>query len=300
MIGSKPLKTGASKSADPWSSRWHRRKIIRWAIAAFVVPLAIVATYFGARLIVSARVNSWRAQGMAAAQAGNHEKASEMLVRYLQRRPRDLEALIAYVRSRELAELTDNQHFAETIGALQLLLTLDANRLPDHRHLLELYVKLERRPEALDTAKAILAHFPQDVRTLQLKTEVLGKMREFQEALKTADQWSRYAPESLEAHMARLSMRARLNQSASSIVADASNLRTTHPDDVKFELLQGFAYALTGDDGLAAQWYKTASAHPGVSDEIAQLIVTQFDSIGLPEESLALLRKQATGGKNAD
>src|SRR5439155_10760843 len=112
----------------------------------------LVGGYFGGRYLLKRRVLAWREKGIAAAKAGDNAKAADLLVRYLQRRAGDEEALSYYIRAREAAELPNGQHLAETIAALKLLLGQNPDRLDDRRHLLELYAKLEQRPEAIDTA----------------------------------------------------------------------------------------------------------------------------------------------------
>src|SRR3954454_8922218 len=137
--------------------------------AAVLIVLALPLGYVGAKYVLNGRIVAWRAEGFAAARAGDHQRAADALVRYLQRRPDDTDALAAYITSREAAELPNGQHYAEAIGALKLLLGKDPSRVDDRRHLLELYFKLDRRPEALDTANAVLAKNPTDTRTLEIK-----------------------------------------------------------------------------------------------------------------------------------
>src|SRR5829696_5303616 len=150
----------------------------KWILIVSVSPaMTLVGGYFVGKFILRQRVQGWRDRGIAASKAGEHAKATELLVRYLQRRPDDVQALDNYIRSRELAELANGQHLAETIAAIRLLLNNDPDRVDQQVHLLELYARLDNRPEAIDTANALLKKQPDNVRVLKLKTEVLFRMR---------------------------------------------------------------------------------------------------------------------------
>src|SRR5205807_2325385 len=102
--------------------------------------------------IRKANEKHWKVDGIAAAKAGDHERAAELLGRYSDRHPSDIEALQAFIASRELAELPNGQHLAETANALKILQSQGAGKMEDQRHLLELYVKMGKAPEALDLA----------------------------------------------------------------------------------------------------------------------------------------------------
>jgi predicted Zn-dependent protease len=276
----------------------RKKKIV--LVLALIVVAGLPVAYFGGREILKYRIKGWRADGIVASQAGDHPRAAELLVRYLQRRPEDVEALSHYINSREKAELPNGQHLAETIGALRLILGLDPERIEDRRHLLDLYVKLDRRPEALDTANAILAKHKRDVRTLDLKTQVLMRMQQNRDALAVAQEWAAAEPGNINVHIARLTLRARLEHAPQAIIEDAQKLREAHPDDPKFELLQGFAYAQTGDDAQAAHWLKAAAARPDPDDALVKLLVEQFDALGLSDDSLTLLRERVKQGGSID
>ena len=121
-----------------------------------LVVLGAGGAYFGAKQLLKRRAMVWRRDGIAASIAGQHERAAFYLGGYLRRFPENTpattEALKYYVVSRELAELPNGQHYAETIAALKTLVGREGKTpegLEFRRHLLELYVKLGQTPEAL-------------------------------------------------------------------------------------------------------------------------------------------------------
>src|SRR5215470_9956392 len=119
-----------------------KRKGLLVFLAAVVLAAAGTGAYYGSRYLLIRRIAGWRKDGIAASIAGDHERAADLLVLYLRRRPGDVTALDYYIASREKAELPNGQHLAETIGALKLLLRERPDSLEDRRHLLELYVKI--------------------------------------------------------------------------------------------------------------------------------------------------------------
>jgi len=287
----------------------EKKKKTIFIVLLLVVAIGGAGAYVGGKFMLRHRIARWREEGIAASVAGDHEKAASLLAGYLQRGPagtdKYIEALRYYIISREQAELPNGQHFAETLAALKLLVGDQPDSLEDRRHLLRLYVKLERRPEALDTANAILSNrahpeWAKDLETLEIKSEVLTRLLQFREALNVAHDWTQAAPLDVKAQMARLSLRSRVGQPADAIVADAQALRAAHPGDPRFEFLVGYAYSLSDADadsrGQAVSWLKTAATRPDLSDDLTQLIVAQFDNIGMPDESMDLLQKLVKRG----
>lgn len=284
------------------SSRRKRRKLKR-RLAIFALLFLVVCgagAYGGYRYMLKLRVAGWRSDGITAAQAGDHARAAELLGQYLQRVPQDVEALTFYIPAREAAELPNGQHLGYTVAALKILLGLEPDRIDDRRHLLELYVRLDNRPETIDTANTILTAHPGDLRALAVKTDFLERIDQPREAFEVAKQWCNRDPKNINAHISRLQLRDRLGHLDAEIVSDADALRTTHPDDPGFMLLQGIAYALAGNDKQATEWFKTVARQEGLSTELAIILVQQFDKLYLTEDSLAVLEQQVNRGAGAE
>jgi tetratricopeptide (TPR) repeat protein len=281
--------------------------------------LGSAAAYLGGRYAMRRRVRSWREQGIAASVAGEHDRAATLLGRYISQNPDDSTALRYYVTSRELVELPNGQHLTDTLAALKLLVGEAPNDLDARIHLLELYARIERRPEAVVTADAILAQTKDGnladphlrakvIRTLEIKSDVLTQLLQFRDALVTVDRWLDLTPLDLKPHMARFSLRHRLQNPGDALVAEAEALRVSHADDPRFELLQGYAYALWADEervdpqvqaerqAKAADWFKKAAAHKNPSDELVASLVEQFDNLGMSDDSMGTLQTMAKAG----
>ena len=253
----------------------------------------------GGKVLLRHRAMQWRQQGLAAADAGDYAKSADLLARYLRRYGGDTRTLRQYVKVRELAELPNGQHLADTINALKLLLSRDPE-LDDRRHLLDLYVRLERAPEALDVANAILATNKNDSRTLKIKVDMLTRLHREREALGIAQDWIHSAPNDIDAQMAYFSLRSAVEQSSDVILADAKNLVDQHPNDPRFEMLLGSVYARLGDVPNARQWLNQAAGRTGLTEDTVTIIVAQFDSLGLAQDSALVLRQRAKTGASPD
>lgn len=285
----------------------RKKKIIVWTLVVLLVGgLGLVGV---GEWVIQRRSANRKRDGIAASIAGNHELAAELLGRFLQRNPHDVEALTYYVKSRELAELPNGQHLGMTMAALKQLIGDAPDRLDDRKHLLELYARFERRPEALDAANAILTNhdhpeWAKDLRTLEIKTEVLRKLQKDREALATAEVWSKLAPLDIKAHMARMELHARLHHPQQAMIDDAEALRKAHPNDPRFELLEGYAYGVGTEvpDAYeqAVQWTNTAASHPQLSEDVAHLIIIQYDALGMPEKSMEMLQILCKRGAGPD
>jgi predicted Zn-dependent protease len=281
-----------------------RKKTLILLLILFVVLGGGAATYVGAKLVMRRRVAGWKKEGIAASVAGDNARASDLLLRYLQRRPWDVDALSHYIKSREAVELPNGQHIAETIGALKLLLQEEPDRLEDRRHLLELYAKVDRRPEAIETADAIIAGLKKqgkepDGKTLGIKTDILMRMGRDREALEVATAWKKTAPAELKAHLAHLTLRARLQHPPEELIADVQQLRAQSPNDPQFELLQGVAYSYAKNDDEAIKWLKAAAKRPGLTEEFVEVLLTQLDQIGKSEDAVAVLQDLVDAGAGA-
>jgi predicted Zn-dependent protease len=285
-----------------------KRKRIWIIILLGLLLVGGAGAYVGGRYVMKRRLQSWRDQGIAASIAGDHEKAATLLGRYVQRYSGDTRALRYYITSREQAELPNGQHLTDTLAALKLLVQEEPDDVDAKRHLLELYVKLERRPEAVTAADAVLKADAKDLRALELKSQVQARLLQYREALTTVDRWLELAPLDLKAHMARLSLRHQLQNPGDALVAEAAKLGSEHPSDARFELLQGYAYALWADEERvdpqvqaerqkqAADWFKKAAAHKNPTDEFVAILVEQFDNLGMSDDSMGTLQQMARSG----
>src|SRR5436305_1255233 len=81
----------------------YAKKSRKWLVIGIiaVVALAIPLVYGAAKYRNKLRDNVWKADGIAASRAGDHDRAADLLGRYVNRHPRDVEAIKVYITSRE-------------------------------------------------------------------------------------------------------------------------------------------------------------------------------------------------------
>lgn len=306
-----------------------KRSIWFWLLMTCIV-LAIVGLptgYFGLRYYIKQRIIGWRADGMAAAEAGNNEKAAQFLALYIQRRPGDLQALETYIKVREKVEMANGQHIAETVAALKMVLGLDPDRIEDRRHLLRLYAAMQRRPEALDTANALLGQIarlqkveieaghpekakalnPMKAETLGIKADVLVGMQEPREALAVVEEWIAVAQDTagqniVEPQMKRIDIRLRLGQSLDGIIKEMQSLTDARPGDPGAKLLLGYAFLYSGEPKLqdTAQWLRSAARDVDPKSPLAKTIVEQFDKLGISAEAIAAMQDLVDRGAGVE
>ena len=256
----------------------------------------------------STRLAMWRKEGLAAAVAGDNEKASRYLGSYLATKSHDLESRSeAYITAREQVESPNGQHISDTLKALKIILGDAPDRLEDREHLLRLYARLQRRPEALDTAAAVLAQIealikdekdpaklaalteklrPIKAECLGIKTEVLLGDLKIRDALNVCDEWIKAAPTALAPQMMRIDIRVRLGQPLDAVIKESQQAVAAKPRDPSTELLLGYALLHDGQKQRieAAMWLRSAAKDLNPSDpaqaELVDIVVAQFNAMG--------------------
>ncbi len=296
------------------------KRIWLWLLgsAGILVAVGTPAAYLGGRYYLKQRALGWRKEGMAAAAAGDNEKAADLLFLYLRHSPQDLDALEAFIGAREQVELPNGQHIAQTVSALKTVLGIVPDRLQDREHLLKLYVRIQRRPEALDTANAILAQIskmpkPQadkeDVRTIKaeclgLKTEALVGLNQSRDALNVADEWIAASPPgALPPQMMRMDIRFRLGTvQVDDIIKDAQAQADAHPKDASSELLLGYALLHAGEQRQqeATMWLRSAARDADPHSDLVRILVAQFDTIGVASDTISVLQDLVDRGAGTD
>jgi predicted Zn-dependent protease/DNA-binding SARP family transcriptional activator len=317
------------------------KKKNRWLVP-FLITLGVLGLlslpvgYFGVKMILRHSAQAWRKQGIELNAQGKYADASIALEQYMGRTARPardkqpdydqyIEGLTTYIHARELAEMKGGEQIGHTAAALKTLAAMEPQRLDDRRHLVELYLRMGRAPEALDACNAILEYEannkkPHDFRTLALKTDIQASLGQHTDALATANERLKLDPLDLKANMDCLALDGQVNRSDQKVIDLATKLQEAHPNDPRFELLRGYAviiaeqidrerdqraannqprsYKLQREE--AVKWFNLAAAHPLISDDFVQTLIGQYDRVGLPQESIKVLEKVTQGGGSAE
>jgi tetratricopeptide (TPR) repeat protein len=251
---------------------------------------------------IAREAQNWKTQGFAAAQIGDAPQAIVLLGQYLRRMPNDAQALEAFARAIPVAQQGDQpQARKDLIFALQELLKLQSGRDDVRRQLLDLYVENDDTSQAITLADALLVHSPADTHVLALKAASLMSQCDWPRALAMLQDWTGRMPLDVEAQCALLVAMKQSQVPAAQILQRTVDLRTSHREDARFKLLEGFALRLTNlpsgpdDKKTAADWLRSAAtdAPPLQDAKFVRALVDQLDQMGMFDESLDALRRAA-------
>jgi tetratricopeptide (TPR) repeat protein len=267
-----------------------------------------------------------KADALAAAAQGNNQLAIDLLQDYLQRRPDDPVALLAYVRVRPLVRLPNNQHVAYTIYVLRHLLKLPGGEklIEQKRQLLDLYVQTRYWTEALLLADKLLPPgtppTKDDVSILSARTHAYWARKEYSKALNCATQWSAAAPTDLQAQLILLNLVHQTHDfSGLTQYAEHGNLTevelanglaancqrnlpahgpaSTDPAlaDARPNIIRANGLLLSGKNANAklGRGLLTAAANQRMDRSTAAELIGELDAIGDSADSLPVLKRMA-------
>ncbi len=188
-------------------SRRGKRRLILVTLLIFVlggglVVFKLARSFQQARLVADAR-----AEGLAAFEAGQDQKAIEALSYYIQHEREDVQAYMAFAAARQNVPMANNQHIVDALGLYkQSLKLLDADAAAPERterqrevldHLVELYGIVGLRFEQIQTANRILEIEPDNVKALSARAAANFIDRNFTEALKDTQRLIEIEPDVL-------------------------------------------------------------------------------------------------------
>lgn len=258
----------------------------------------------------AARIAQARQNAMAAFARGDYAAALPEFSTYLKESKTaeegpataDVEALLAYGKSRQAIPMPRARHMTEAINVYERYLELRPGDLEAQHRLLDLYPLVKYNEEALNVAEVVLKRDPKDIHALRAKVRALANQRHYLEAHEVAEELAAVQPLDLNAHRWVLEMMLRLQRPAEQIVARFETLRQQHPDDARFELLLATAYHYVHRPDEAARLLKSAAARENIDPKVATELARMLE---LPEyrmfrESNAVLERLAAAAGDAD
>lgn len=303
-------------------SKLMRRLLI--LATAFTVLVAGAGSFYVYRKAkVFHQYTQWKAQGLADAAQGKNEEAIDLLARYLQRYPDDIDSLAQFARVRPLVPLPKDQQIPPTIYVLRHLLKLDPSRTVEKRQLLTLYVRTHYWTEADALAGELLpkdgAFKAEDVPAVAARTQAYMAQRNWADALVWAGKWSKLAPGDLQAQIALLELvhqtqnfgafaslskngKVTEAQIADSLAASAQKALSAKgasaSDDPTAQIIRGHGQLLAGNRDEALKLFNDAASRK-LSDRYAgELLVSEFDNLGRSAEAMPVLRRVARDSGN--
>jgi tetratricopeptide (TPR) repeat protein len=263
---------------------------------------AVVLLLSGASLALYREwhIHQWylndRKVGLEAAANGQDVNAINDLYPYLSRYPDDIDALIAYAKSRQKVSMPKSEHLRRTVDALRNVLRLDPSRTEQRRTLMEIYNDVGMFTEANDQASALLDRLPNDKEGLTVKTHALLVLHDYDQSLQTAETALKLDPDNVTVQLDRLRDMYQLGDTPDKILGAASDLVKAHPNDQAALLVQGFSFELTGDPTDAKSSYHSAAMAPLKDKTTAMTLVQHLNAWNLWQESFAILNKLVDSG----
>lgn len=273
-----------------------RPKTIRRLIllAAIVSMIAVLGAGMLAWHSYSKRkqLRAERAAGLELFQQGDYVAAYERLKRCVStRNEEDYEGQYALAVSRFRVETPNNSHIKEARERFLDLLAKRPNDLPTSHVLMELYAQISYNSEAIDLADKVLALHPADETALRIKSQSLTRTSKYADALVTARKLNEVAPRDLEAQIQTRELMIRLKRTPDELITHFGQLQKQYPDDPRFELLLGAAYAYAQDVPQTLKWLRQAATRRVPDANFARRLSRAFDDLKLFDESQALLER---------
>ncbi|HLL89383.1 MAG TPA: hypothetical protein VK324_08775, partial [Tepidisphaeraceae bacterium] len=239
------------------------------------------------------RLAKAREEGMAAYERKDYPAALEHLGHVVSRRKDDHDALMAYARSRVALPMDRGRHLFEGKDAFQLALQHRPGDADVQRELLKLYPAIGYWTEARALADEVLARDPADADALRARAESLAAQREFDKAYDTAAALAKQVPTDVAAQRLVVRLMYEMKRPAADIRGYADGLRTSHPDDPRFE----YVTALSRQDDArdAAAWLAKAAARPAPDAAFARLLAGTMEQAGMFDQARQYLQNQAAG-----
>lgn len=267
------------------STRQRRRKRLAIIAAVVVLILAVV----GVRIVMiqndaavaTAQLDQAREQAMQAFDAGDYPTVLDTLGPYLENNPDDAEAAYRWGVARLKTPLSDQSHLGPAVQQLRRVLNLQPNHTEAAQALLSVYADYPEgvEEEALRLARRVLESKPDDTTALRARAMALYHAGKLQEGLDATEAALEKLPLNLEMHRVALNLMARLNQPGPVLLQRTEALRKAHPNDPRFELIEGYAHRVLGDNETAYQWAEQASLRPPPNEDYIFYQARFFDEL---------------------
>lgn len=287
------------------------RRLTVLALGLLVVGLAAGGVLGLGRWQTGRLIARHRQEGLAAVDAGDHLTAVQRLGWYLNRRPKDAEALRAYAAARQEVEEPDGSHLPGAIRALERYLSLVPDDSDEAQELVRLYLQAGYFPEARDLAHRLRPASldrtgPEHAPLLRAEAQARLALNEIAEAGAIADRLNALARPTLEDRLLKLD--ALLRQGVADRVRSwTRELVAQSQDDPAAELVANLAELAL--DGAAARSRVVAELCrlAGVDRQRAEPIdgsrvhdaaltaqlVRALDGLGLHDHALSVLARAA-------
>ena len=276
----------------------HRLFIL---LAALIVLGAVGAGFYVVRMQYRQRYYMQaRADGIVAFDNGDYEDAALKLAQYLRHHQDDAEALYLFAQARRQAESEGGQHIVQAMRAYRRVLSMQPDHDDARRQLLDLYTDAGYATEAMDTAEVLLDADPDDTDALRAKTIALMRLRRPNDALVPAERYNELKPLDMDGHMRTFAIMRVLERPVSEFLERAQAVSDANSDDPRAELLMAVACQAANQKEKAIEWCRKAAGREAPDAAFVTAVADRLAGLGLPGESLAVLRRADETGDDQD
>ncbi len=212
------------------------------------------------------------------------------------RRLLDLEPGHPTARRQLLALYVETGYRNETLDTAEILIDQNPDDVEAVRAKLDALIYLRQFDKAIAFADTYLAATSNrrpvaEVRNeaTRFKAVALAAERRFEQALVLAEQYNEAVPTDLEGHLLTFRLLTELGRPTKDLALRAQQLRQTHPDDPKFELLQAIAYRLDNDRINSVKWLRVVAGRQPNDLPLIKRLVIELDAVGLVQEATSAL-----------
>lgn len=275
----------------------HTRRKRRFAILVTIILLiagGVVALIYARQWQRAQQDQHQRAVGIEAYENGEYMDAIRALGGYIQRVPDDTEALHLFAQANLKLPSPTGGQVGQAMNALIRVTQLDPKNIEAAEQLLEIYKLSNQDDEALRLSERVLADDPGNVTALTSRAIALARLNRPAEALQATSGALEQDPDNVALHLLLIQLRYQLGDVPDDLLRYAAELREKNPEDPRYEMMLGYAYALSGDDSQALRWLRSAADRPIDDPHFAFMLVSVLDTAKLYEESLTVLTRIAS------
>lgn len=244
-------------------------------------------------------VQSRRTSGMAAHEAGEHQKAIADLGYVINKRPSDGEAALAFAESRRQVPSTNNRHLSQAGIVARRAATAMPEDLRPRELLMSLFSEMGLLTERLDAAREILDIDPTHRTAKFIEIDSLRRLGRRDEAYTRALAFHESDPTDSIAVRTVIDLMIATNQPPNVPLEFIEKASAEAPDDVRIQLLKARVIAMFGDPQEARKAALAAAAMEQPDADTLAATIQLLDIFGETASVDALLDRQ-TGNASDD
>ncbi len=263
--------------------------------AVAIVGAAAGGAYVVHRAQVGRIMERGLAEGTAAFEAGDYERAMERLNEYASRRQDNPEVLLMLAQSRRAVPLANGRHIGRAISFAQAASLLAQSDPRPYELLIELFGEAGLAGERVTAAEDLLGINPGSEVAMMARAETLAFMGRNEEALAQARALHELAPDHVRGLALIVDLMLKANHPPADVRALVDAAAERRRDDVDLALVRASVLASLHELEEAMAEARRATTLPTTSGEQIDRVVSILDRLGMESEASAYLAGKGQG-----